>query len=736
MVGLTSVDIKHATVTDPNNLPVADIIPKDLAIKRLRTALGAIMNFHPHIILTGSERFPPIAQVLSEAVAVDKQKAQDEVLEAYTIIAVTHNDFRILKNLFYLPEMTADPLQVVDWNSQKCVLYNNTYIPVTDEAAKVTVLETGKTLLLQNKEGRTIGVLDNKSHFKIDLSLGSIETCANNQTLSQQCEQAFGYQVNMVALPIKGRVYLQELFQKDQQRTNQLLSRFGTDIVSYFAQFNNLEDLEKGIKLIEHLDRVEPEKPPVDSDTEPGYRSNTARQLIENIAVAEFCAPVLSYRDDAIPTGTLIKRRLQSQCSELLALYEKNLPPTQEEWNFTVNAFAFIVDVPIFIHAMNYGLEHAVHLPYRHPDFLTQVFDYAGKYPEAPNIYQTYYELILLQQIFTQDNLYNPKKLGKGIAEPLHKGYKKLKEWFYKHYNIADIMSREAPTTDPETDRLRAESLVLDAVKKGPENGGLPRELSVFFGGIGKGARFEGPFCEDLEKQGVVFRRIVAADKIDYTAEYPDNLKQKMKDKTMEFIKADFSDDSFSVKEQFDLVILPWSVLSDIIMKKDVVIAMEKFRKMLKPGGMLILDIPFPVGEKGYVPMMKNQLWYQQVLGIVQKGFKHGSDILTTFLNIIPIQEVLELAMMSGLGPGNLPSSPAQLQAMIQVIENHPELLAQQHRECKDKDAVKYPFWEAKKWPRATLAFFNLGREQIEKLFGLTPSFLLNITGVRELVKS
>lgn len=700
-------------------------------VKQLEVALHGMLDLQTSSYLFSDSPPVRIDDLLSRAFDIDKLEAQNAVLKIYTSFALTKNDFSRIQHLFYLPEMTADPLPTVEWKGQKCLEYNNTHIPVTDEATQAIVLETGKTLLLQNKEGKALQIVSANPHKKLlpkpALPLSEIEQCVNDTIFAKRCKDACGYPLNMASLPIKGRVLLRSLFQRNLDQAEKLLFTYGPDIVSFFEQFENNEKLSQGVEFLNHLDLLDPQ--PIPNDTSNKYYLNTARRLVQSISLAQFCAPALSRNDDAIPAETLVQNRLRAQTLELLALHKKQPPLTPNSWGRVALAFDYIVDIPIFIHALNNDLGHQVFLPHYPADFLYQLFDFAADHPEAKAMYETYFELILLQQIFHQGNQIVTDE--KGNIHLLKKVYLTMKEEFYRKYCAERQMLKTANTTDLKTDIERIESLVEQAMeeKKHP----LPKKnLKVLFGGIERGDRFEGSFCEYFEKKGVSFSRILAVDTQDLQKDFPPNLVEYQQDGVMKFEQANIVSSEFNPKEKFDLIILPWSIMGDIIMKEDVLVVLQKFANMLTPHGRIIFDVAAPVGEMGYVPDMKKQLFQQGVLGIINKEFG-GLDSL---FNIMLVQEIIMDCLISGLVPGNLPINPHYLRRLLQEAAV-PDALWQKHMEGKDKGAQQAIWAGVHNKPRVTICAVKESLEKIQQDLGFPPSFMINLLGgIGELVKA
>ncbi len=345
-------------------------------------------------------------------------------------------------------------------------------------------------------------------------------------------------------------------------------------------------------------------------------------------------------------------------------------------------------------------------------DWMEQVFAFSSKFPQAVELTSTHFDLTIAMQIILQKDL------------PYAQKYKEWKKTFYEAYNQEDVMSRDAPTTDPEVDRARTVSLITHLVKEKK----LPKMLRMFVGGIGTGQRFEGPLVEDLAREGIAIDWMLAVDRLDFRKDYPPTLKALMKEKKFTFVKADFADPKFDPKERFDVVILPWSALSDVIAKQDIVGAMQRFQQLLTPGGVLIIDIPFPIDTGIYVPMIADQMQQFGVQGVLEKAFRHGNRDLLTLLNIMHIREIMLHAYSHGLlpDPENFPVAFDEQKKLCDALNTDDSVLTRQHESGEDRNAVASAAWMARPgWPRATLALRNVGSDVVDARLGMSGSWLV-----------
>jgi hypothetical protein len=240
--------------------------------------------------------------------------------------------------------------------------------------------------------------------------------------------------------------------------------------------------------------------------------------------------------------------------------------------------------------------------------------------------------------------------------------------------------------------------------------GNINNDSTLLLAGSGDCRRLEEKVLGNIQDK-VKFSKIKAIDLVDYSADIPQDLG-------IEFQQASLTDLELDEDDRYDVVLLPWSVLSDVIEKEKVLLLFENFSKLVKKGGHIILDIPLPVGKHSYEEMIAQQLQTERVLGIMRRSFQiaEGQELESIF-SFPPLEETIVMAENKGFVPMyNIPASPYERAVAYQQIQEDDSQLTLNHTPTlhtdgtvtqQDHKARRHAFWQAtsgdKKFNRVSL---------------------------------
>jgi hypothetical protein len=310
-------------------------------------------------------------------------------------------------------------------------------------------------------------------------------------------------------------------------------------------------------------------------------------------------------------------------------------------------------------------------------DFATAVADFAKRHPDLPCVNQLFVDQLFIAQI------------GNDQLSEMIRQYRQDKVKFYESFHN---MNEAALTTNTEIDVARAVSIIKS------ESDRKRRALRVLFVGSGNGDRFEGPVKAQLEAQGVQFVRVDCCDMVDYSSNFA------IKHPDMGFKKAEFKEAGKAFAGQiYDVVMLPWSVWSDILARKDTLLSALTASDLLDQDGVLVSDQPLPVGKHSYAQEVHKQAPEAARPGMMTRHFidPENQQLESTF-NICDMAEMTLIMRMAGLNPDNFPPTIAgQQKLMEEFIRVESELVVDTDR---NKDPAK-PLYHAGGWNRATFVF-------------------------------
>lgn len=307
----------------------------------------------------------------------------------------------------------------------------------------------------------------------------------------------------------------------------------------------------------------------------------------------------------------------------------------------------------------------------------TAVADFATRHPDMPCVNQLFVDQLFVAQI------------GNDQLSEMIRQYRQDKIDFYSAFHNMD---EAALTTNTEIDVPRAVSIIKsESDRKG-------KALRVLFVGSGSGDRFEGPVKAQLAAQGVQFDRVDCCDIVDYSAQFA------TKHPDMHFMLAEFKDVGKAFAGQtYDVVMLPWSVWSDILARKDTLLSALAASDLLDQDGVLVSDQPLPVGTHSYAQEVHKQASEAARPGMMTRHFidPENQQLESTF-NICDMAEMTLIMRMAGLNPDNFPPTIAgQQKLMEEFIRVESELVTDPNR---NKDPAK-PLYHAGGWNRATFVF-------------------------------
>jgi SAM-dependent methyltransferase len=360
-------------------------------------------------------------------------------------------------------------------------------------------------------------------------------------------------------------------------------------------------------------------------------------------------------------------------------------------------------------------------LPFDH-QHMAQLLDFSRKNPEFTAATQDLLEFLLAYYYLKQreDPKYAEMEEGKSL--------------FYILYNEGHAMSESAPTTDSELDITRSTSVFLQMrdeflerlrLEDKPEEIFRPR---VVWGGIGRGDRLETEVVDRLDNEdGIELGRMVGIDLNDYSSEWPENLKDRV-----EFAKSNFVDAHKSIEGEFDVIMLPWSAFTDIIVRKNMDEVLYSLKRLLAPGGRIVIDIPIPIGEHSYRDA--NKLVESLMLGIPglnNRDFEGaGGKLIPTVLNVAEIEDLIyNHFLRAGLAPVNLPKSQKERNALYNDVIEDDSCLGELRESGTDKDANEAPIYQAMNSVGGLanrITFVLEAKEQVDilKEYGVTGSIL------------
>ncbi len=339
------------------------------------------------------------------------------------------------------------------------------------------------------------------------------------------------------------------------------------------------------------------------------------------------------------------------------------------------------------------------------------VWDFARHHSEFPAINQTLIDWVQTIQASDQS------------SNSTYTEYLENNKRFYEEYT--KYMNTNAGTISP-VDVDRVASIVRHVAA---EKVGLTP--SVYVGGPGQMDRFERKLFERMIVDGIRPSRVLAVDALDFSVDAARHAREL--DIPIEFRKDNFSDDPSDEQEQFDIVLYPWSIWCDVMKRLDVIRGMHATARRTKPGGIVVIDQPLPVGELSYGIMRAEQAVEHGEEGTIGRSYKMGAEgpELWKDLNVIGLADLCLIAAQAGLTPINLPTTVPELYDFMDGFERDEKEHIAASKEGQNTDAMSRPAYHTSGWNRVTIAFRNVGVEEALKQAHMGSSLLHELTSLR-----
>lgn len=662
---------------------------------------------------------------LEKALQMDKKSTQAAVYR------YTQGDFPIQRFFadltFGMPEMRSDDMNIT--LSGNCMQFE--YFgrkvqikPPIEDAVKAREISAGLAVLVEDGKGKPLAIVHTNLlsgsqikpadgitfrsstqftrsyYYGAPTSLKEIQACLNDKEIDEDLKYLLRKDLNPSVLPLHARVRLRSMYRNPKyiDTVRNLCAFYQKYALSLFQLFNQ-EDVEKIVRMLNYLEEKAVKKP---------VYGKHAEELLEGaLFIGEFTPGLTGEGSmDESPVTKLIEAKVKDQIEEAILVYQEDtkdvlLPEklADLDWQIVADSMMYLGMTARAASALAEGREFPFewdkeNMPVR---LLLKLFEFSARHPKAKTIFQTYFDFVTAVYIARQE------------SAPYAGEIRKMKETFYSAYLE---MNQRSPTTEPR-DIDRTKSLIVDYVKG-------KKDLRLMFGGCGNCQRFEGPLLEDLREEGIEFVETIGVDITDKTDEIPDDLEIK-------FMQADLTDEKFVIDEPVDILVLPWSMINDIVMKKNMLEALQIFKKIVKKGGLIIFDTPLPVGKHSYAEIIEEQADSWGVWGIMERDFKISGGALRSIFDIMHLRELTMHLLQAGLVPTNLKVEFDEQQRLCQKIAIDDTFLAEQHESGVDRDAVKYPVWQtAGGYNRLTLAVENVGEEEVLRTVGLAPSVLIS----------
>jgi SAM-dependent methyltransferase len=232
--------------------------------------------------------------------------------------------------------------------------------------------------------------------------------------------------------------------------------------------------------------------------------------------------------------------------------------------------------------------------------------------------------------------------------------------------------------------------------------------MSILFVGCNTGDRFEGPVVEACEQSGIKFKNIVGLDMSDYTSHLAPSLKSKVDQGKMSYVVADLTSPDFMYEGQFDCIVVSWSMLNDVLKKVDLMTALQRLNGLLKPGGYLICDTPYPHGEHSYQQSVEEYAEELGTYGLVLREFDIDGHKLKTMFNILNCVEWCARLQEAGITVQNFPDQIQEQVALAHATELDDSALVDRGDSSSNTDPLLQPVYYAKA-NRVTLAAKKTG---------------------------
>ncbi len=580
---------------------------------------------------------------------------------------------------------------------------------------KVMLPETSRDDLIAG-ELVTIDEFDTRYYFGEQTSLDAIGKCLDDVQFQGFLSMCCGSNVNMDILPIYGRARLRECWKNPELKpvVVRFLARHGADAL-YVFNCMRVDELEELLPALEKLHRLEARK-----NSEDPFKRTLENSLVSSFAYANLEAFDITQAGDSeeeFRIVRLLEKRLRKQLQEVIPVIT-SIDSDGEMTDLEENDIEMVARS---FEMVSRSASNSVHVARGLPldvqyekDHLTaedvlQVYDFIKRHPQATGIFQANLEFVHTVLMAQEQN----PLIGQMEAEKPAM-YQKLAEGKKLH---------EVPTTDTATDTARAVSLLQDAI----ENHGLPEEgMRILFVGMNTAERFEKPVVNKLRRNGVKFGAIIGIDQNDFSDEARQNLDMQEGEK-FSYFTGNLQEDEFPELEkdgQVDAVVLPWSMLNDLLKTMSFAQVLYKLRSYMKQGAVLITDNPIPAGKHSYEAQLRAAAEKGLPFGHVLRTLQASGEDVETMFAIYHMQFITMHLMSLGMEPLNVPASLEEQSHIAQALSEDDSELAERHKQGIDIDAVEYPVYQANGANRMTLAAKLAGVDKIIEKHGIFPMWI------------
>lgn len=725
--------------------------------------LSAVFSPPPHLALSAALERERVLDgmhgIVHDAARLDQQATQGAFLD----LAVDKNASALAQMLgdiaFGFPEMASSD-QPVTTDSQTGLSFVQFYdrkifLPNGTDAATAIELLCGLASLLEDPSGRPVELLflnlleakpssqtskipdkqttgvvcktpedfNRNYYYGLPVPMDDIQDMIHDSVFQQELNQLLGRELNPSVIPLYAKVRLRNLLQSQEntQAVRRFVSAYGAESFSLF-QLLDQNDIISAIDMITYLDTAYTQQ----SGQSSGYGSRILRNAT---FVSEFAPGLAGGMDKhSLEIMRLLEIKIKQQLLETCAVYPqlrakrddlmKKLEPGQEphpgdrneletdldQLEYDWEMISYSMEMTGMTAQAAQALAQNKEFPFDFarmqmpPRFLLDGFRFSQRHPTAKTIYQTLFDFTTAVFIARQDEA------------DYHGKIPTMKSDFY---NAFTQMYETSPTTSSR-DIDRTYSLINQYVHEHPQL--TQSGISILLGGCGTCERFEAPLLRMMDAKGIKTTRRIGVDLTDTSDKIP-------ADVGIEFVQADFLDEKFSLQQPVDVLILPWSMINDFVEKRGLMEALQRIRTFVKDDGLIIFDVPLPVGDHSYAKTIEQQADQWRIWGLMERDFQQGDHSVSSLFDIMHVKELTMHLLHAGLIP-NLPLEFDELAKLCTDIENDDSPLNRRQQSGEDRDAARFPVWQANGWNRVTIAARKSSLLDIFHRTGLSPSIL------------
>lgn len=632
-------------------------------------------------------------------------------------------EFDHIARLLRIPEMVSKDSDVRIINGTMQFRYMNKSIliqPPIVEAFKARELILGKSLLLEDKGGNAIGILNpgitgdlsketyvakiyhSPTEFTAEAYYGEATSLQDIKDYLDDVEFQKSLQgnrlicevINLSTLPLFGRVRLRKML-RDERYAPVAAKIIGNVRKEGLSLFQILDDknLPAVLETIDHIGE------------EVDVR--LARLIVKDVHLINEVIPYVIKGLKTPRIARLLELKVKDQLKEAARLYKeekagmatKTDDDEWDDWDTLVYSFDALAKTAIVSTDIASQREFPM-MDKLNPRIILKLFEFSGRHPQAKTIFQSFYDYVYAYNILLQRK------------SPYYGKIQEMKRLFYEGFVQ---MNENVETTESETDIARTVGLVESWFKEKPRSD-KPRMLIC---GCGNTKRFEGPVIRRLRDKGLEFSDILGVDLKDYKDQIPQDLG-------MRFLTGDvFSAEKMASEGQFDIVLLPWSMINDIVVKDGLAAALQKLRGLVKKDGIALLDGPVPIGRNSHEPTIGKQADLWGIWGIMEKDFENGPEKIRSIFDIMHTRGLFLDCAHAGFLPDNFSWEFDKQQELCDKVSRDDSFLAANHQARLDLDAKANPIYQVKGYNRLTWALRNYGVEGVRDRIGLTSSLLI-----------